>query len=241
MSYISELTAIKAIEQLQCGFEWTGRDDLEKLFTQLHQVDTNCHFQATSKDYADVALQFTDLMNQTIRADQNLWFFVDYGKLFTGCEISHHHFSSEDDYNFTFTLKFNDIKRFNIVRINISMIWGADKFLQHLENPNYIEALHDVTLENFFVATAGEWDSCQFVDVPSQATVIQRSDSGSVQFTMPDEPGTVYRISDHWGSGIGQCNWYLRGQPKKNSFRFKEENGGKLFCGKVSLHQLCNI
>lgn len=49
---------------------------------------------------------------------------------------------------------------------------------------------------------------------------------------------SIIRASDHWGGGIGTCNWYLNEFEVCNSFSFKEKYNGEIFIAEINLSEL---
>ena len=75
---------------------------------------------------------------------------------------------------------------------------------------------------NFFLQTAGVWEELE--KVPSEFVHIFSSPDGSEYFLSKYET-FVIRVSNHWGSGIGQCNWYINGYQRRNAFKWTEVVG----------------
>jgi hypothetical protein len=92
------------------------------------------------------------------------------------------------------------------------------------------------SIDNFLDNTSGVWKE---VDrIPKEAKVLKQSPTGSAYHVCRDGDSVhIIRVSDHWGSGIGTCNWYLEGYPKRNSYNF--EGGTKI--GKIKLKDLSYI
>mgnify|MGYP000949863786 CR=1 FL=1 len=177
MENISQIVAEHAITQLIDGFECMGYS-LERLFKKLLQDDKAVSGRdSTPSDYAVVAEGFVDLMNKALVADMSAANAVYYKNVFTGCTIKKYNARSEDDFLFEFTMRFADLKYFNTVVLTLEEVWSPEKFLSELKYPEISEATHDVTLENFWDATAGEWQLHNFKDfVPTSKVVVVDKD-----------------------------------------------------------------
>lgn len=97
--------------------------------------------------------------------------------------------------------------------------------------------MEKITLENFRNASVGTWIELHYM--PEGFTL--HAKSGSSSYYVNSNKTMVVRSSDHWGSGIRECNWYLAGHPRNNSFLFSKKNGGKQFIGFIILDKLTNI
>jgi len=75
-----------------------------------------------------------------------------------------------------------------------------------------------LTIKNFWDASVGTWHPLKAI--PSEFHEFAKS--GNSTYYTNDNEDTVCRESDHWGSGIRECNWYLDGHPRNNSFLFCE-------------------
>jgi len=94
-----------------------------------------------------------------------------------------------------------------------------------------------ININNFFVASLGTWDEIN--EIPEGFTLFH-STRDSRYFKNKDET-ILIRISDHWGSGIRECNWYLKGYARYNSFLFKKNQNGKSKIGIIELSQLRDL
>lgn len=94
-----------------------------------------------------------------------------------------------------------------------------------------------LTIKNFMDASVGIWHPVD--EVPSGMYKIATS-GNSTYYTNGIE-NVVCRVSDHWGSGIRECNWYLDGHPRNNSLLFSKRNKGKLFIGMIKLEELIDV
>jgi len=83
----------------------------------------------------------------------------------------------------------------------------------------------DLTIENFWNASVGTWQEINKIPEGFEAF----AESGSSFYYTNKEKDTVVRISDHWGSGIRECNWYLEGHRRNNKFLFSKRNKGEYF------------
>ena len=98
-----------------------------------------------------------------------------------------------------------------------------------------------ITLTNFWEFTFGVWDELDFSPEHAACKLIYTSEDGSKYYTDNVEHSEgirIYRVSNHWGGGIGTCNWYLNGYEPCNSFTFKEDNDGADFVGCILLSEL---
>lgn len=78
--------------------------------------------------------------------------------------------------------------------------------------------------ENFFKASIGAFT--EIPQIPQRFTSFFKNKS-SEYLTNEDETKLI-RISDHWGSGIRFCNWYIKGRKNNNCELFQKWNGN---CG----------
>lgn len=94
------------------------------------------------------------------------------------------------------------------------------------------------TIDNFWNASIGIW--AELTSVPLGFQIFSESQT-SIYFTN-HERDTVVRVSDHWGSGIGQCNWYLDGYKRCNAFKWSEVCGNNHVCiGIIKLGNLIDV
>jgi|WetSurMetagenome_2_1015567.scaffolds.fasta_scaffold372870_2 hypothetical protein len=89
---------------------------------------------------------------------------------------------------------------------------------------------------NFWNASVGTWKETD--EVPEAFT--QFAKSGSSTYYTNKKEDTVIRVSDHWGSGIRECNWYLKGYARNNSFLFSKKYGG-FHIGIIKIKDLTDI
>jgi hypothetical protein len=99
------------------------------------------------------------------------------------------------------------------------------------------DSLEELNIKNFWDASIGTWH--QIDEIPYEFH--QLAISGNSTYFTNDKEDTVVRRSDHWGSGIRECNWYLDGHPRNNSFLFSKRNKGELFIGIIKLENLINV
>ena len=97
--------------------------------------------------------------------------------------------------------------------------------------------MEKLTIKNFWNASVGTWHPVK--DIPPY--LHKFAESGSSEYYTNDKETIVCRISDHWGSGIRECNWYLEGYPRNNSFLFSKRNKGKKFIGIIKIEDLTDI
>lgn len=76
-----------------------------------------------------------------------------------------------------------------------------------------------LTIKNFWDASVGTWRPLKAIPIEFH----EFAKSGNSTYYTNDNEDTVCRESDHWGSGIRECNWYLDGHPRNNSFLFSTD------------------
>ena len=94
-----------------------------------------------------------------------------------------------------------------------------------------------LTIKNFWDASVGTWHPLNAI--PSEFHEFAKS--GNSTYYTNDSEDTVCRESDHWGSGIRECNWYLEGHPRNNSFLFSKRNKGELYVGIIKIKDLIDV
>lgn len=94
-----------------------------------------------------------------------------------------------------------------------------------------------LTIKNFWDASIGTWHLLD--KVPDG--LHEFSKSGNSTYYTNDSEDIVCRSSDHWGSGIRECNWYLEGHPRNNSFLFSKRNKGKFYIGIIKIRKLIDV
>lgn len=67
------------------------------------------------------------------------------------------------------------------------------------------------------------------------------ADNGNSTYFTNKQKTVIVRMSDHWGSGIRECNWYLKGFPRNNSFLFSKKYKGEYFIGIIPISKLIDI
>lgn len=72
------------------------------------------------------------------------------------------------------------------------------------------------TKDNFFENSIGEWDLKKSAPRRQADYVSYNRRTGKIssQYWYTDEG--VYRKSDHWGSDVASCSWYIKGRKYKN-------------------------
>lgn len=90
-----------------------------------------------------------------------------------------------------------------------------------------------LTLDNFFEASLGLWTEIRLIP---EDYLLLRQGKQSTYYLSPDKQ-TVVRVSNHWGSGIAQCNWYLQNYPRRNAYHWR---WGKRI-GTIRLSELIDI
>lgn len=84
----------------------------------------------------------------------------------------------------------------------------VDETLTQIENAKYASVKDPITRDNFYQSTACDWKETKELlqDDPDYT-----SDSGSMYWYTEDG---VYRTSNHWGFGVGSCDWTLNSNPE---------------------------
>lgn len=91
-----------------------------------------------------------------------------------------------------------------------------------------------ITWENFFLATKGEFD--EIFEIPNNYESIFKS-KGSEYF-INDEKTILIRKSDHWGFGIRNCHWYLKGYPRLHCGTWQKKQEQPLKIGIIKISEL---
>ncbi len=94
-----------------------------------------------------------------------------------------------------------------------------------------------LTIDNFWDASVGTFHP--LTEIPNTFHQFAKSDNST--YYTNDKKDTVIRVSDHWGSGIRECNWYLKGHTRNNSFLFSKRNKGAYFIGVIKLKNLIDV
>lgn len=95
-----------------------------------------------------------------------------------------------------------------------------------------------LNINNFWKASVGTFE--EILEIPEGFAVFSNSVSSSYYTNL--EKTHVVRVSDHWGSGINQCNWYLKGYEKRNSFKWPEVCGpNPIKIGIVKISDLIDV
>lgn len=94
-----------------------------------------------------------------------------------------------------------------------------------------------LTIKDFWNASVGTWAPLN--EIP--CGLHKFAESGNSEYYTNESENVVLRISDHWGSGIRECNWYLKGYPRNNSFLFSKRNKGARFIGIIQLKDLVDV
>lgn len=77
--------------------------------------------------------------------------------------------------------------------------------------------------DNFWIASLGEW--IELTEIPVGFNLFFTSKDNS-KYYLKEDKTEIIRVSNHWGSGISQCNWYLKGYQRSNSYNWKTTNIG---------------
>jgi hypothetical protein len=90
-----------------------------------------------------------------------------------------------------------------------------------------------LTIDNFFEASVGVWS--EIPGLPNGFVLLYESGK-SKYFTNPEKT-VVVRFSNHWGSGIRQCNWYLGNALRQNAWGWR---GGSKW-GMIRISDLIDV
>ena len=92
--------------------------------------------------------------------------------------------------------------------------------------------------KNFWEASVGTFEEIN--EIPEGFTIFSSSVSSS--YYTNSQKTHIVRVSDHWGSGINQCNWYLKGYEKRNAFKWTELCGSNpIKIGVIKISDLIDI
>lgn len=95
----------------------------------------------------------------------------------------------------------------------------VDDTLTQIENAKYASLTEPITRDNFYDHTACNWNE---VDDKLFVKPDYVSDSGS-KYWYTDNG--VYRMSNHWGFGVGSCDWTLNAHPELS---YRDEGSDRL-------------
>lgn len=96
----------------------------------------------------------------------------------------------------------------------------------------------DIT--NFWDASVGTWDEIQ--EIPDGFTRFAGGENGQTStYYTNAENSHIVRVSDHWGSGIRECNWYLRGYRRNNCRFWKDWHKNPVKIGIVAIADLVDV
>lgn len=95
----------------------------------------------------------------------------------------------------------------------------VDDTLTQIENAKYASLNEPITRDNFYDHTACNWNE---VDDKLFVKPDYVSDSGS-KYWYTDNG--VYRLSNHWGFGVGSCDWTLNANPELS---YRDEGSDRL-------------
>lgn len=95
-----------------------------------------------------------------------------------------------------------------------------------------------INIDNFYKASIGLFEE---IDKVPEGFDLFFNSNGSLYFTNKEKTKLV-RVSDHWGSGIRYCNWYLKERRNNNCELFQKfnNNPGKLI-GIIDFENLVNV
>lgn len=94
-----------------------------------------------------------------------------------------------------------------------------------------------LNIKNFWDASVGMWTEID--SVPEHFTLFAKS--GKSSYYTNEAKDTVVRSSDHWGSGVRNCNWYLSGYNMNNSFLWKRLGGTGIKFGMIKIKDLIDV
>lgn len=94
-----------------------------------------------------------------------------------------------------------------------------------------------VTIDNFFLATVGTFERIE--KIPEGFIQFFKS-KGSVYYTN-EAKDTLVRASDHWGSGIRYCNWYIKGIDPFPSMWWQKNMGKRKVIGIIKYADMVDI
>jgi len=94
-----------------------------------------------------------------------------------------------------------------------------------------------MNIDDFWNASVGTWEIIE--EIPDNFT--QFANSKDSQYYTNEKEDTIIRVSNHWGSGIRECNWYLKGFKRNNSFLFSKWNNNKEFIGIIKISDLIDV
>lgn len=78
-----------------------------------------------------------------------------------------------------------------------------------------------ITIDNFFIASKGVFEEIEAI--PEGFTKFFSSKSS--EYFCNDEKKILIRRSDHWGSNIRFCAWFLNGQKHECSWKWQDKYG----------------
>ncbi len=97
-----------------------------------------------------------------------------------------------------------------------------------------IFGLIPITIDNFFLSSIGTFKEIN--EIP-EGFILFFTSKTSTYFTNEDNT-ILIRKSDHWGSKIRSCNWYLSGYPRELSKRWKKFAGTSQRFGMIAFSEL---
>lgn len=110
---------------------------------------------------------------------------------------------------------------FNVTFDNGDSIYIMDyDWKEYYRAKSYQKAKNEYRFKNFWISTIGIWKEIN--EIPEGFKLFSKSSDSSSEYYTNDLKDTIVRVSDHWGSGLGQCNWYLDGYEKRNAYKWKE-------------------
>lgn len=96
------------------------------------------------------------------------------------------------------------------------------------------QGITSITIDNFFLASSGVFTEVK--EIPEGFNVFFTSKS-STYFTNENKT-ILIRKSDHWGSRIRSCHWYLNGYKKGLSKKWKTYAGTKQKFGMIAFSDM---
>ncbi len=100
------------------------------------------------------------------------------------------------------------------------------------------EVFEPLDHNNYWFGSVGIWEEIQ--EIPDNFGLFAGNPSSS--YYINEDNTEIVRVSNHWGSGIKECNWYLEGYERCNSFKWSEICEGNLIRrGRIKISDLIDI
>lgn len=94
---------------------------------------------------------------------------------------------------------------------------------------------HDIT--NFFIQSFGIFE--EISEIPPDFYGFFAS-KRSLYYTNNDK-SILIRSSDHWGTDIAKCIWFLKGYPQMSCWRWKKQYEGRFLIGMIRFDELTAV